>query len=65
MSRLRTGHKPDDWKPEPPREAHIVKLAGSMAVGVSAAEQTRRVERAYKAKVKPVSDNELAGTFEA
>jgi hypothetical protein len=70
MSRIRTGHTPDAWKELGPAHASdSARISGCAVIGVSAAEQERRASRAYKArefgKVKPVSDNQLAGTFEA
>ena len=50
MSRVRTGPRPEDWRNEEPREAHVVSRGGHLAVGVSAYDQNRATSKAYKVK---------------
>ena len=66
MSRLRVGHAPSDWRTEEPRAAHVVSRGGSLAVGISVSERDRLLARARESeKVKPVSDERIAGASEA
>jgi hypothetical protein len=52
MSRVRTGPRPEDWREEDPREAHVVSRGGHLAIGISAYDQVRIAYLARKAADK-------------